>query len=417
MKRLFVYTLILSMSIFQSCKEDFIGQIPTDNVAPGMLSDVQVTNIPGGAVFKYKLPVDEDLLYVEAQYERKGIKYNTKASCFENTLVIEGYADTEEHEVSLFCIDRSNNYSEPIILKIKPEVTPVITIGESLTLAQDIGGVHVVWENTNRASVNILLYAADSLGIMQLADVVYTSVEKGSYYLRGFDDTKRRFAALVKDRWENYSDTISGVFTPRFEQLIPKDGIRKIQLTEDNNENMGSGTWQFYQMFNDIYGVDTDGWHTRTPSTDPEHGAYFTIDWGHKVQLTRYKLWQRGGTWPYMHHNPKVWSLYGRDEDPTLIYKTHYENDIEYWSQGFKADTQNWQYLMKCRTEKPSGFDNLVITPEDLEYANAGHEYIFDENLPPVRYIRFVIDETWAGGVHPTLLHIGELTFYGKIVD
>ena len=127
MKRLFVYTLILSMSIFN-----------------------------------YKLPVDEDLLYVEAQYERKGIKYNTKASCFENTLVIEGYADTEEHEVSLFCIDRSNNYSEPIILKIKPEVTPVITIGESLTLAQDIGGVHVVWENTNRASVNILLYAADS---------------------------------------------------------------------------------------------------------------------------------------------------------------------------------------------------------------------------------------------------------------
>lgn len=418
MKRLLLYSVILLIGVLQACKEDPIGQTPTDGVAPGSLTDVKAINIPGGATFTYKLPLDQDLLYVEAKYEMKGIQRNVKASCFENKLTIEGFADTNERQISLYCVDRSNNYSEPVVVDIKPEETPVILIGKTLAMARDIGGVHVTWENTTRSSVNVLLYAADSTGVLQLADVVYTSVAEGDFYLRGFDDTERRFAVLVKDRWDNYSDTVSGFFTPRFEQLIPKKSIKKIQMTDDNNEYVGDGTWQFNQMFDDVYGVDDNGWHTQNSWSAPyEHGAYFTIDLGHKVKLTRYKLWQRGGKWPYTHHNPKVWGMYGRAEDPKKVYDTHYENDRDYWTQGFKTDPVNWMKLMDCRTEKPSGFDNMIVTSEDIEYANGGHEFIFDEDMPAVRYIRFTIEQTWGGGIHPTLLHIGELAFYGKIVD
>lgn len=418
MKRLLLYSILLLIGVLQACKEEPVGQTPTDGEAPGKLSDVKVTNIPGGAMFTYKLPLDQDLLYVEAKYDMKGAQHNVKASCFENKLTIEGYADTDVHQVSLYCVDRSNNYSEPVIVDIKPEETPVSLIGKSLKMARDIGGVHVTWENTARSSVNVMLYAADSLGILQLADVVYTSVLNGDFYLRGFDDSERRFAVLVKDRWDNYSDTVSGYFTPRFEQLIPKKGIKKIQLTDDNSEYVGDGTWQFYQMFDDISEGESNGWHTQNAWAAPyEHGAYFTIDLGHKVKLTRYKLWQRGDTWPYTHHNPKKWGMYGRAEDPKKVYDIHYENDRDYWAYGFKDDPANWTKLMDCRTEKPSGFNVPEITSEDLEYAKAGHEFIFDEDMPPVRYIRFAIDETWGGGTHPTLLHIMELAFYGKIVE
>lgn len=418
MKRLLLYSVLLLIGILQACKEDPIGQTPTDSVAPGKLTDVKAVNIPGGATFTYKLPLDQDLLYVEAKYEMKGIVRNVKASCFENKLIIEGFADTNEHPVSLYCVDRSNNYSEPVVLNITPGETPVHLIGKTLTLARDIGGVHVVWENETQSAVNVLLYAADSLGVLQLADVVYSSVAKGDYYLRGFDDSERRFAVLVKDRWDNYSDTISGVFTPRFEQLIPKKDIKKLQLTDDNSENVGDGTWQFYQMFDDITQGDGNGYHSQNAWTAPyEHGAYFTIDLGHKVKLTRYKLWQRGDTWPYTHHNPKVWSIYGREGDPKKIYDFYYENDRDYWANDFKDDRTNWPMFMQCRSEKPSGFDNPVITSEDLEYAHGGHEFIFDEDAPPVRYIRFAIEQTWGGGTRPTLLHIEELAFYGKIVD
>lgn len=417
MKKLLFYSILWLIPCLQACTEDPIGQTPTDGVAPAPLSNVQVTNIPGGATFTYQLPKDQDLLYVEAKYEMKGVMRNVKASCFENKLTIQGYADTNERQVSLYCVDRSNNYSEPVVVNISPETTPVVAIVESMTMAGDIGGVHITWKNEARASVNILLYAADSLGTMQLTDVVYTSVAKGSYYIRGFDDTKRRFGAVVKDRWENYSDTVSGIFTPRYEKLIPKKGIKKVQLTDDNNENLGSGVWQFGQMFDDLTG-DTNGWHTvDTWSGEYEHGPYFTIDLGHKVKLTRYKLWQRTGNFCYRHMNPKVWNLYTRTEDPTLVYKTHPIDDRTYWTQGFRTDAANWVHFTESRTEKPSGFDNPVITVEDTEYAAAGHEFIVDEDAPAVRYIRFTIDQTWVGGMRPTVVHIAELEFYGKIVD
>lgn len=417
MKKLLLYSILLLTACLQACTEDPIGQTPSDGVAPAQLSDVQIVNIPGGATFTYQLPKDQDLLYVEAKYEMRGAQHNVKASCFENELTIEGYADTNEHQVSLYCVDRSNNYSEPIVVNITPKTTPVITIVKSMTMTGDIGGVHITWENEMRAPVNVLLFAADSLGIMQLTDVVYTSVVKGSHYIRGFDDTKRRFAAVVKDRWENYSDTVSGVFTPRYEKLIPKKDIKKIQMTDDNNENLGSQVWQFGQMFDDLTG-DTNGWHTtNTWSGEYEHGPYFTIDLGHKVKLTRYKLWQRTGTFCYQHVNPKVWHLFTRKEDPTLVYKTHSIDDRAYWAQGFRTDAENWFHFMECRTEKPSGFDNPLVTVEDIEHASAGHEFIVDENAPAVRYIRFTIDQTWVGGIHPTVMHIAELEFYGKIVD
>lgn len=416
MKRILIYSLIVLAGIFQACKEEMVGQPATDSTAPGQLTDVQIENIAGGAIFTYKLPIDEDLLYIEAQYERNGKTTDMKASCFESSLKLEGYADTEEHEVKLYAVDRSMNYSAPVVVKIKPEENPVTAISKTLTMTGDIGGVHVTWENTTRTPINLMVYAADATGAMQLADVVYTSIAEGDYYLRGYDDQKRRFGVLVKDRWDNYSDTIADYFIPRFEQAIDGKGIKKIQLTEDNNTTLG-GNYYFSNMFDGVHVGDASFWHTKDAQTDPEHGCYFTIDLGHLVKLTRYKLYQRGGSWYYTHHNPKVWEVYARAEDPKLIYQTHYENDIDYWAQGFREDSENWYHLMHCVPIKPSGFDNPVVTAEDSEYAVNGHEFIISEDAPAVRYIRFTIDQSWGGGIHPTLCHISELEFYGKIVD
>ena len=419
MKKILLYGIVALIGVLQSCKEDFVGQVPTDSVAPGQISDVQIKKIPGGAEFTYTLPKDEDLLYVEAQYEMKGSVRNVKASCFEDKLVIEGYADMDEHEVKLYCVDRSNNYSQPVVMKFKPEENPVTIIGAGLTMARDIGGVHVQWANETRTPVNVLLYAADKLGQLQLAEVLYTSVAVGDYYLRGFDDQERRFAVLVKDRWDNYSDTVSGYFTPRFEEIVPKKDIKRYLLTEDNNSNMG-GTWDFYKMFDDVTTGDTGGWHTTDlGGASADHGIYFTVDLGHLVQLTRIKVWQRGGGYYYTHHNPKKWEIYTRAEDPKLLYDNagYFEDNKEYWGKGFRTDSDNWYHLMSCKAEKPSGFESSIITPEDREYAVGGHEFIVDESAPAVRYVRFTIDETWGGGNRPTNLHIAELGFWGKILD
>lgn len=403
--------ILLCMTVFlHACSDEKVERLSSDGVAPGVLNDVVVTNTPGGAELSYKLPVDEDLLFVEAQFEQKGVMRNVKSSCHESKLIIDGYADMEEHSVQLFCVDRSNNYSEPVTVTIKPEENPIHAISRSIKMEKGIGGIDIEWKNELNTVVNMLFYAADDDGVMQLVDLLSTSAKDGSFSLRGFDDQERRFAMQVRDHWDNISDTVSGYFKPRFEEAIPKKDYKRMILPEDNTTNR-SDWWPFDQMFDDVTGVDNNGWHTQDPET--EHGVYFTIDLGHKVEFTRYMLWHRGG-YEYQHHNPKRWKIYGRLENPENLFQTYPESDSEYWAEGFKDDTENWTLLMECISDKPSGFDNPVITPEDVEFANHGFDFIFPEGMSPVRYLRFTIDETWGGSL---ALHINELSFFGKIVD
>ncbi|WP_417189870.1 DUF4959 domain-containing protein [Bacteroides sp.] len=405
-----VFILLFAVLLW-SCDEDKVGQLPTDGTAPGKVRNVVVQNVPGGALISYDLPIDEDLLFVEARYEQKGMMRNVKASCFEAKLAIEGFADQNEHSIQLFCVDRSNNYSEPVSVTINPEENPVFAIGRSVEMKRGIGGIDITWKNGLKTVINLQLYAADGEGQLQLVEVLASDATEGAFSLRGYDDQKRRFAVIVKDRWDNYSDTISGFFTPRFEQIIPKTGYKRTILPEDNNTELG-GNWAWGKMFDDVTGVDNNGWHVRTNGTG--HGVYFTVDLGHKVELTRYMLWQRGGGWPYRQNNPKRWRVYGCVEELESVYKEHALDDVEYWSNGFREDEKNWTLLMNCHTEKPSGFDNLDITEYDKEYAALGHDFVFAENLPAIRYVRFTIDETWGGG---DLFNCNELAFYGKIVD
>lgn len=405
------WSILFSISLLYSCSEDPLGQTPTDSSAPAQVTNVKVENIPSGAKITYTPPTDEDLLYVEARYTINGKQRNVKVSCFEDELTIQGYADMDEHGVELYSVDRSKNYSEPVKVSIKPMENPVFTISRSIEMERGVGGIGIKWKNESEAMVSLQMYAADSLGSMQLVEVLSTQTKIGAYALRGFDDQRRRFAVVVKDHWDNVSDTVSGYFTPRFEQIIPKDGYKRFLLPEDNNTELG-GSWAWSKMFDGVAGVDGNGWHVRTNGSG--HGVYFTIDLGHKVKLTRYKLWQRGGNWPYRQNNPRSWEMYGRVDDPEDIYNEHSQNDKDYWAQGFREDAANWTHLMHCITPKPSGYDNFEITSADIEYGNMGHEYEFGEDAPVVRYIRFTINETWGGG---DLLNINELSFYGKIVD
>lgn len=66
-----LFFILISLALFIACNEEPVGQTPLDNIAPGKVSDINVTNIPGGAYLTYKLPDDEDLLYVKAIYQLK----------------------------------------------------------------------------------------------------------------------------------------------------------------------------------------------------------------------------------------------------------------------------------------------------------------------------------------------------------
>ena len=59
--------VLLLLTVFSGCKEEYIGQYPVDSVAPKQVSNVQVQNMKGRVVLTYTLPEEDDLLCVTAR--------------------------------------------------------------------------------------------------------------------------------------------------------------------------------------------------------------------------------------------------------------------------------------------------------------------------------------------------------------
>ena len=98
-------TLLLAYA----CNEDLSYREPagTSKGAPQQVSEVEVKNYPGKATISYSLPADPDLLYVKATYTlASGKVMDVKSSYFVDSLVVEGFADTQEHEIKLYTVNR-----------------------------------------------------------------------------------------------------------------------------------------------------------------------------------------------------------------------------------------------------------------------------------------------------------------------
>jgi len=98
------------------------------------------------------------------------------------------------------------------------------------------------------------------------------------------------------------------------------------------------------------------------------------------------------------------------------LYKNGNIKKAEIWGSAtpdVSTDFSTWTYLGTLESVKPSGLPLGQTTAADLAYAQAGENFQLADNLPPVRYIRFVVQDTWSGSIS---MHITELTFWGDVI-
>jgi hypothetical protein len=380
-----------------SCEEEFVGQTPTDSVAPGKVINPQWESLPGGAKITYDLPADDDLLYVKAVYTVNGKEKNTSASLHNKLLEVKGFGTTDSQVIRLYCVDRSGNSSEPVAVEIVPDTPPVRTILESLAMEEAFGGIQLTWKNETGADIAIYVQVKGDDGEWSEVDVIYTGIVDGKYNVRGMAAEQRDFNVYIRDRWDNLSDTKTGTFTPFAEEKLDKAKWTRKILIGDNETESGFGPW--YKISNDIWETD-DIWETSAGKSP----ILFTVDLGVTAKLSRYALWHRGhGDWEYIHHNPKYWTVWGTDVLSTT-------NDEAYWTATEGGWKNDWIQLADCISLKPTGMDTPV-TQEDRNYANLGFQFDMPLSAPPVRYIRFHVTGTWDNG---DMLHVSELTFWGQ---
>jgi hypothetical protein len=379
-----VYIFIISFFAITiaGCKEELIGPTSTSMGIPDPVSNAKVENMPGAARITYTLPNNVDLLYVKAIYSIGDKQREAKSSLFNNYLIVDGFGNTNQYEVKLYAVNRTEEVSTPVSITVQPLEPPVLTIAKSIVTQADFGGMSLKFINESEAEVSIHVLTIDSLGDWVPVDILYTKRKEGTFAVRGFEAKPRTFGVYVKDRWDNHSDTIKTQLTPLFEAELPRTNFKELKLASD--APLIDPGWNFNLLFDDKFADIC--YHTAVGSGMPQ---WFTIDMTKVATLSRLKMWQRQGN-IYNHGNVKKFEIWGSN------------NPGDSWA--------NWTKITTFEGIKPSGQPTGVVTSEDVAYAAAGEEFVFPPGTPPYRYLRFKTLENWSGG---NFVHILELRFWG----
>jgi hypothetical protein len=371
------------------CTEEKRPEIVINTEPPKPVTDVQVTNIPGGAILKYQLPDDEDLLYVKAAYSYKdGHQAEARSSLYCDSIKILGFGTEDVRTVELRAVDRSNNESAPVSATIQPLEPPVNTIGKTLELMPDFGGVHLYWKNPERAEISVILEKEDNNNEYIPVEIFYSTVVEGDAASRGMDTIPGNFRVYIQDRWENQSTVLEGTLTPLFEAQF--DRLKFQALYIDGDEPTAWG-WVLPQIFD---GDLTTGFHTAQGTG--RWPQWVTFDLGIKGKISRIKVWQRQEDWEFRHGNLKHFEIWGTNEVNQL------------------ADWDVWTMMIDCVSVKPSGLPMGQLSDEDRAAVAGGEEFICPPDMPAVRYLRLKALENWSGG---DFFHIMEVEVYGQVEE
>ncbi len=194
----------------------------TESVAPAPITDVTFTPQPGGGYFLFTNPQDADFLYTRAEYViGTGEKISKTSSAYSDTLFIEGFGEVKEYEVKLYAVDRNNNASEPVIMKVIPLETATETILQTLKVVPGFSNVQISWENETEARINV--YVKYEIDGKEGTKVQASNMLKDNFNIEQLEGRPYKISAWLTDNYGNQSSVREfGQITPKEDFLIEK---------------------------------------------------------------------------------------------------------------------------------------------------------------------------------------------------
>jgi hypothetical protein len=292
-KYIFLIMAMPMLMLMWQCSEVENWQSPSDNVAPDPIIVTKVENLHGGAIIKFLLPGDKDLMGVKAVYkynESSGETKESYTSAFTNSIELVGFNDTEVHTVTLYAVDKSGNLSTPVYKYIEPLTSPVELIRQSLKINVAYGSIVVNWENRFNSSFDINLYRMIENGKRILTDRHHPTESlntEGTYTFRDLESVEREYRIELIDRWDNsvYLDT---VITPLSEWWVL---INKKEL------KVHSWSDAYFQDVRNIIDDDlTTMWHSWYETIHWENAPlphWIIVDMVKIRKIARIETWRR----------------------------------------------------------------------------------------------------------------------------
>lgn len=394
---------LLLMAGFWSCQkgEDYNEIVTKDGSKPDVVTNINVTNYNGGAYITYSLPATGNVLYVQADYKINDQKSRqTKSSYYSDTIKVEGFEKSQEYEVILHTVSRANVMSDPVTVKVHPDIPPYLLVKPTVVLTTDFGGVNVNVLNPLKKAIGIIFLAFDSAsGIMEIQDQHYADFDTINYSIRGYAVTPRQFGVYITDEYGNISDTLLQTITPLFETHLDKSKFFPYKLPTDSPIGYG---WELPYLWDGRTDGNSAGWHTNPGGIQPMVASFGL---GLTAKLSRFIMWERPNEFVYGHGNPRNFSIWGSNvsspADVALPKNAPVGTVLGDWT-----NMGNFHY-----PDPPSGLAPGMTNGQDLAFVSAGVNFNFPPNSPDTKFIRVCVSDTWSGG---DFAHIMEISFFGK---
>jgi len=390
-----LFSFVAMVCFALSCSKELESHKPTDDdpTVPQQVTGVSVVNQNGKATITYVVPNDPHLLYVKATYTLgTGVAAETKASYFNNTLVVEGFADTLEHEVKLYSVSRSEIASAPVIVKIKPLVSPIWLVYRSLQFVNAFGGYNLTAVNSMKANITIEVLKKNVFNEYERDNdkSIYTNVDSILSKIRGLDTLSYTFGFLVKDRWGNKTDTLYKVIKPLYEVEFSAANFSTFTLPGDAPQVTNGAALQY--MWDGKLGWPYTSFTEQAAGGPNPHMVTFSTGVTGKISRIYIRPFPEGVRFYYL-STMKRFEIYGSTA-PNL--------------NG--ALDATWRLLGSYTVVKPSGLPYGTDDAVDQATGAAGFNWEVDLAAPKVKYIRIRCLENFAGG---TAQSINEIKVYG----
>lgn len=406
-----IFAVMLLSAVFAGCADYEPGPKDDDTTPPGVVTDVRSESLPGKVKITYKLPSDQNLLYVKAVYYlNSGERREVSSSYYTNNMTLDGFGDTKPHEVKVYAVSRGDVESEPVSVEVTALENPIWEVRRSLEVSNDFSGVNVRAENPSMENVSIEMMLKDTLGTW----VDYASIESRNLKIntskRGLSyDLEYEFRLTVRDRFMNYTDTLYATVHPMYETELDKGHFKNHILPGDGPINHGYLT-NVERLWDNVYG-NGDAWRflTNDWSIDGTHTLrtpqYVTFDIGTAAKLSRITIFN----WGVDNVAPNGGRLYYYDEHMRKFEVWGWPHDGTPPEDG---NMDQWAMLGQFEVVKPSGLPKGEETREDQELAENGFDFIFpvSNDMPKVRYVRIKCIENFSG---TTKMGIKEMDLFG----
>jgi len=402
-KQLLPVIALLLVMIAGSCKRNdgFNTPVSNDKTKPGVITNVQVKNLNGAAYITYTLPNSPNLLYVQAQYNINGkTMRQTKASYYTDTVLVDGFAKSQDYQVTLWSVSRANVMSDPVTVTVHPDTPWYLLAKPTIALAPDFGGINVKAINRGKKDLGFILIAYDqSTQALEVQDQHYTNTDTINYSVRGYAATPRKFGVYVTDQFGNISDTTIVTMTPIFETLLDKSQFSVFKLPTDSPTAYG---WEVYYLWDNKTDDYSNGWHTAPGGPQP---MQCTFNLGVSAQLSRFIMWERPDEYAYSHGNPKDFSVWGSNapapQDALLPQLAPPGTVVGDW-----VNLGNYHF-----PDPPSGLAPGFTNDADNTFVKAGVNFDITPGSPRVHFFRLLVHDTWSGG---DFAHVMEFSIYGN---